>query len=98
MRRSISGRALAALALVVALALPGSALAAPRQSARQRTPAERAQNAGLFARIWSTWSHLWGGEGTILDPDGRRTQAGTNGSVGASPTGDAGTILDPDGK
>jgi len=46
--------------------------------------------AGLLARLWSRLAHLWGEAGSILDPDGLKTQAGAPGG-GAAPTGDEGS-------
>ena len=98
MRRSVPGRALAALALLAVLTLPSIASAQPRPSVQRRTSAERAVKAGPLARLWSTWTHLWGKEGSILDPNGRSPQAGTPGGGVAAPAADEGSGLDPNGK
>src|SRR5437763_17090019 len=97
MRRSVPGRALAALALLAVLALPSIAFPQPRPPLPRRAPAERTIKIGLLASLWNTWSHLWGEAGSGLDPNGR-PQAGTSGGGGAAPAGDAGSGLDPDGK
>ena len=96
MRSSIPGRVLAVLALLTILGFPSIVSARPRQaSARQ---AKRAiQAAGFLVRLSITWTHLWGDEGSILDPNGR-TRTGTTGGRGAYPAGDEGSGLDPNGK
>jgi len=96
MRRSVPGRALAVLVFLVLLLLPSLALAQPRRESERKAPAERTEQAGFLLRLWSRLTHLWGEEGSILDPDGLKTRTGAPGG-GAAPTGDAGSILDPDG-
>ena len=95
MRRIAPGRALAVLVLLV---LPSMALAQPSQAHERRVPAERNVEAGLFARLWSAWAHLWSQEGSGLDPEGLKPQVSNPGGSGASPFGDTGSGLDPDGK
>jgi hypothetical protein len=97
MHRSVPGRALAALALLIVLALPSFAAAQPRQAPHRRAPAERVAEAGPVVRLWRAWTHLWSQEGSGLDPDGR-TLPHTSGGHGASPAGDTGSGLDPNGK
>jgi hypothetical protein len=97
MRRSLPGRALAALALLTVLALPSIAVAQPRRVPPRKVSAERTAEAGSLARLWSSWIRLWGQEGSGLDPDGRALP-GNPGGRGASPAGDTGAGLDPNGK
>ncbi|HZF09793.1 MAG TPA: hypothetical protein VFE33_13465 [Thermoanaerobaculia bacterium] len=85
MRRSVPGRALVALVLLALLLLPPIALAQPRRAAERKAPAERTMEAGLFLRLWSRWTHLWGQEGSGLDPNGLKTQAGTPSPPSAAP-------------
>jgi hypothetical protein len=97
MRRSVPGRALAALAFLAVLAFPSIAAAHPRQAPQKRTPAERATEVGVFTRFWSGWAHLWSQEGSGLDPDGKAS-TGAPGGRGALPAGNTGWSFDPNGK
>jgi hypothetical protein len=96
MRRSVPGRALAVLVFLALLILPSLALAQPWRETERKAPAERTVEAGLLARLWSRLAHHWGEAGSILDPDGLKTQTGAPGG-GAAPSGDAGSGLDPNG-
>jgi len=78
------------------LTLPSIAFAETRQAPAQRAPAERSAEARLFPRLGTTLNHLWGQEGSILDPNGAKS-AGTPGKR-PSVAGDAGSGLDPDRK
>jgi len=98
MRRSVPGRALAALVLLALLLLPSIALAQPRKTSERKAPAARTAEVGFFLRLWSRWTHLWGQEGSGLDPNGLKPQAGTPAGGGASASGEEGSGLDPDGK
>jgi hypothetical protein len=95
MRRSVPGRALAALALLTILVPPSIASAQQRQVPERRASSEHAVQVGLLARLSTLWTHLWGQARSILDPNGR-TLAGTPGGHGTSPASEEG--LDPDGK
>ncbi len=100
MRRSVAGRALAALVLLAALALPSTASPQTRPAAGKKAPAVavRTAEAGLFHRLWSLLTPIWGATGSGLDPDGRGTPTGTPANGTASPAGDTGSGLDPNGK
>ncbi len=97
MHRFHPGRALAGLALLTVLALPSIAATQPHPASPRKAPAQRTAAAGGLAHLWSTWVHLWGQEGSGLDPNGG-APTGNSGGRGALPAGDTGAGLDPNGR
>jgi hypothetical protein len=83
------------LALIALTVFPPLAKAQPHREA-VRAPAERTAAApSLFAEIRSLLSILWAETGSVLEPNGMPSAAGTE--PNAATTGDTGSVLEPNG-
>ena len=84
-------RRLAALTIVLALALPWTAAAAPH------APGRLAAAESSLARLWSWLTSLWGDNGCGIDPDGSGCVSRAGASSAPPPSPDNGCGLDPNG-
>lgn len=91
----------AALAILLILALPLSAMAdQPVSGAGVTAPQLFGPQEGAQAGLWSWLRSVWAKEGCILDPDGKPACGPRSGSLVPTPPtsfADAGCIIDPSG-
>jgi hypothetical protein len=86
--------------LVLCLALGSPLLGSPLSTGKVQLAPNRTQTAAtgdLPGRFWQRLTALRAAAGCILDPDGARCIASTNGSSVVSPAVPAGCIIDPNG-
>jgi hypothetical protein len=89
---------LLALALtLIALVFLGPGLATAQPQGKAALSAERpAASLNFLSRLRNLLSVLWTDTGSILEPDGARSQPNT--APQPALAGDTGSILDPDGR
>ena len=78
------------LALIILSPIHATALP---QGGPMLSTAESPEAPGLFSKIWSLLSVVWGETGSALEPNG--TDSGTTSGSGGA--GDTGSGLDPNG-
>jgi len=93
MPRPALSRSLAVFLLGAALLAPAVSAAPPRSHpAPLRSGFLEEGPLDLLARLWASFSSLWGENGCSIDPNGRCASAPVR------PSGDAGCSLDPSGR